>query len=149
MSEMESVIGDKRLKAQCMCGSVRFSAVPVGREATACHCKMCQRWSAGSFFALPCGESVVIEDEVDLSFYRSSQWGERGFCSNCGSSLFWKLHGRKDYNVSLLAFDDLGGVRFTTEYFIDGKPDAYEFANETSKLTGEQVFALFSQGQDH
>ena len=75
--------------------------------------------------------------------------GERGFCSNCGSSLFWKLHGGNDYNVSLLAFDDLDDVKFTTEYFIDGKPDAYAFANETSKLTGEQVFALFSQGQDH
>ena len=51
--------------------------------------------------------------------------------------------------MSLLAFDDLDDVKFTTEYFIDGKPDAYAFANETSKLTGEQVFALFSQGQDH
>lgn len=146
---MASVIGDKRLKAQCMCGSVRFSAVPVRREATVCDCKMCQRWSAGPFFALPCGDSVVIEDEADVSFYRSSQWGERGFCSNSGRSLFWNLHGGNDYKVSLLAFDDLDDVKFATEYFIDGKPDAYAFANETSKLTGEQVFALFSQGQDH
>ena len=42
----------------CMCGAVSFRAVDMADEFSACHCKMCQRWT-GSFFK---GVSVATEN---------------------------------------------------------------------------------------
>ncbi|MCY6380454.1 GFA family protein [Hoeflea prorocentri] len=148
MTETHSSSDGERLSARCLCGSVRFSAAPVKAETGVCHCGMCQRWAAGPFFAVDCGDSVVIESGDDLERYGSSEWGERGFCRKCGASLFWNMKGHGAYQVSLAAFETRPDVRFTSEIFIDEKPHCYDFANDTEKLTGEQVFALFAAGQE-
>ncbi len=148
MSSTQSASNGERLKGQCLCGSVRFSAIPSNPETSACHCHMCQRWSAGPFFSVYCGDSVVFEADDDLERYASSEWAERGFCRKCGASLFWNLRGKADYHVSLLAIEGGPDLKFTTEIFIDEKPDNYAFANDTKKLTGKEVFAMFSEGQE-
>ncbi len=136
-----------RRKGRCLCGAVQFTAVPAA-EAGVCHCRMCQRWTAGPFFAVDCGDSVVFDSDDDYDLYRSSEWGERGFCRKCGTPLLWKLHGKNQCSVSLTAFDEIDDMRFTTEIFIDEKPDCYAFSNETKKMTGAEVFAMFAGGQD-
>lgn len=94
---------------------------------------------------LDCGDSVRFESEADLGIYRSSDWGERGFCRKCGTSLFWRTHSKEHYNVPVSAFDDPGPVKLANEIFIDEKPDFYTFANDTHKMTGAEVFAMFAQ----
>ncbi|MEX3009337.1 GFA family protein [Hoeflea sp. TYP-13] len=148
MTGTQSGSDGQRRKAQCLCGSVRFSAVPVSAETSVCHCHMCQRWAAGPYFGVHCGNSVEFEADDDLVRYHSSQWAERGFCRKCGTSLFWNLRGKDDYHVSLSALEGGQDLSFTTEIFIDEKPDTYEFANDTKKLTGEELFAMFSGGQE-
>lgn len=95
-----------------------------------------------------CGDSVVFDAQNDFELYRSSQWGERGFCRKCGTPLMWQLHGKNEASVSLTAFDDIDDVAFTSEIFIDEKPDIYAFSNATKKMTGAEVFAMFTDGQD-
>jgi hypothetical protein len=41
-------------------------------------------------------------------------------------------------------FDNLDGIVFDHQVFIDDKPDYYDFANKTKNMTGEEVFAKFS-----
>lgn len=137
-----------RRTGQCLCGAVRFSAVPSKAETGVCHCNMCRRWTAGPFFAVDCGDSLVFQAQDTLDFYRSSDWGERGFCRNCGTPLIWRLHETKHASVSLTAFDEIDDMVFTAEIFIDEKPDIYAFANATKKMTGAEVFAMFVDGQD-
>ncbi|PHR91129.1 MAG: aldehyde-activating protein [Robiginitomaculum sp.] len=103
---------------------------------------MCQKWAAGPYMAISCSD-VVFESEAALGVYKSSEWGERGFCKTCGTSLFWRMTGY--CGVSEGAFDALGPISFTTEVFIDEKPTHYEFANKTTQMTGAEVFALFMQ----
>jgi hypothetical protein len=43
--------------------------------------------------------------------------------------------------VAAAAFDDAGRFALTGEIFIEEKPAAYAFANETHKLTGAEVAA--------
>lgn len=148
MSDEQSNAKGERLNAQCLCGAVRFSAIPVNSDTSVCHCHMCQRWAAGPFFGVHCQDSVEFEKSDDLVRYESSQWGERGFCGKCGTSLFWNLRGKADYHVSLTAFEPRPEARFSEEIFIDEKPDCYAFANDTRKLTGAQVFAMFAAGQE-
>lgn len=113
----------KRLQAKCLCGSVRLSAIPADGQTSVCHCDMCKRWSAGPFFGVHCADSMVVEAGDDLERYNSSEWAERGFCRKCGTSLFWNLQGKSDYHVSLMAFDPMPDLAFSTEIFIDQKPN--------------------------
>ena len=128
----------------CLCGAVRFAATPMTHEVDACHCGKCRKWSGGVYMAVPCSE-VSIENEAGLGLFRSSDYGERGFCKTCGSSLFWRMQDRSVTVVSLQAFDDQTGFVFAEEIFVDDKPALYDFANDTRRLTGEQFFARYAQ----
>jgi hypothetical protein len=148
MSGSRTASGGERFEARCLCGAVRFSATALAPETSVCHCHMCQRWTAGPFFAVHCGDSVEFEADSELEVFASSDWAERGFCGKCGTSLFWNLRGKSDYHVSLSAIEGDPDLAFTTEIFIDEKPDTYAFANDTRKLTGAEVIALFTGGQE-
>ena len=134
----------KALNGRCLCGAVKFQATPQGAEMTVCHCVMCRRWSGGTFTAIDCTGALKIEDASALGVYRSSEWGERCFCKQCGSSLFWRMQDGSHISVAAQAFDDPAQFAFTTEIFIDEKPANYAFANQTKKLTGAEVFEAFA-----
>ncbi|MEM8937678.1 MAG: GFA family protein [Pseudomonadota bacterium] len=133
---------------QCLCGAIKFKATPKDNEVAVCHCSMCRRISAGPFFGADCGDSVEFENEDSLGLYGSSEWAERGFCKKCGSVLFWRLKDGTHNHVSLNAFDEPGETMFSTEVFIDEKPEYYSFAQKTQQLTGQEVFALFMGGEE-
>jgi len=134
----------KSMSGGCLCGAVRFTAVPKNREVGACHCSMCRRWTSGPFLVLECGDTLKIESEAHLGVYRSSEWAERAFCKQCGTPLYYRLIGKDFYAVSAEAFDERKGYVLASEIFIDEKPAYYEFANKTKKMTGPEVFAAFA-----
>ncbi|MBO6755559.1 MAG: GFA family protein [Roseibium sp.] len=137
-----------RLSGGCLCGAVRFAAVPDKTEMGVCHCSMCRRWTGGTFMAVGCGQSVELDGEDALGVYRSSDYGERVFCSKCGSTLFWRMADGSHTSVSAQAFDDPSVFDFTTEIFVDEQPANYAFANKTRKMTGPEVFAYFAKKQE-
>jgi hypothetical protein len=128
---------------RCLCGAVTFSADVAKREVDACHCSMCRRWSAGPYIGLPFDGALALEGAENVGVYKSSDWAERGFCKVCGSSLFYHLLGTDHYSLSANALDDQSGLALTAQIFIDEKPAYYDFANDTPKLTGAEVFAAF------
>jgi hypothetical protein len=136
--------GAKTVSGGCLCGAVRFTATPKNRHVDACHCGMCRRWSAGPMFAVDCSGTLKIEDETQLGVYRSSEWAERCFCKQCGTSLFYRLVGKDFVAVSAETLDDQSGYVLTTQIFVDEKPPHYDFANKTKMMTGADVFAAFS-----
>lgn len=91
-----------------------------------------------------CGSEVAFEGEANINVYDSSQWAERGFCSKCGSHLFYRLKETRAHIMMAGLFDDNSGFVFDHQVFIDKKPDFYHFADETSDMTGEELFALFA-----
>ena len=95
--------------------------------------------------AVDCAKSLKVEDAGALGVFTSSDWGERCFCSKCGSTLFWRMRDGSSAHVCAQAFDDPSVFTFAEEIFIDDKPDNYAFANDTRKLTGAEVMALFAQ----
>jgi hypothetical protein len=109
---------------------------------------MCRRWSGGSFMAVECVGVVKVEDEAPLGVYASSEYGERVFCKTCGTSLMWRMKDGSHNVVSAQAFDDPSIFEFTSEIFVDEQPANYAFANQTHKMTGAEVFALFAPNQD-
>jgi hypothetical protein len=142
----------ERLSGGCLCGAVKLTAIPTDLQVGACHCSMCRHWSGGVFMAVGCGDSVQFESEDSVGIYTSSDWGERVFCKNCGSSLMWRSRDNQHQNVSMQVFDDPQVFEFTNQYFIDIKPDNYSFANATNNMTEAEVMAMFapsSEGDSH
>ena len=135
---------EQTVKGGCLCGAVRFTAAPRNRHVDTCHCGMCRRWTAGPMFTLDCSGTLAIEDATQLGVYRSSDWAERCFCKQCGTSLFYRLVGRDFCAVSAETIDDNSGFTFTTQIFVDEKPGYYDFANQTKNMTGPEVFAAFA-----
>ena len=109
------------------------------RSCGACHCAMCRRWCAGPFLYVECGDSLQFQASACLGIYRSSPWAERGFCSQCGSTLYYKMLKTASYSVSAEAFDQ-SDYHFTSQIFIDRKPSYYSFRNETHNTREEEWF---------
>ena len=77
----------------CFCGAVKFNINKPTLWCSHCHCSMCQRsHGAGVVTWVGCDDdSVEIDDgKSKLQWFKSSVDAERGFCSNCASSLFFR-----------------------------------------------------------
>jgi len=135
--------GTKR-KGSCICGAVHITAKDAGNTVGACHCKMCRQWSGGPFMEVSCGSDVTIDGEEFVSVYDSSEWAERGFCSRCGTHLFYRLKENQQHMVPVGLLDDDEQLVFDSQVFIDAKPGYYDFSNKTENLTGAQLFAKFA-----
>ena len=131
------------MKGGCLCGAVRFTATGVETDHEACHCGMCRRW-AGSPLLAANTESVRFEGEESPEVYDSSEWASRGFCSTCGSSLFYYLKPTGRYILCIGAFDDQSAFKLVGEIYIDHKPPGYGFAGDLPKQTEAEFLAKFS-----
>ena len=87
---------------------------------------------------------VEIEDESHLKPFKSSPWGERLFCDQCGSTLIWRTQDSSHVVISAQAFDDPAAFEFTGQIYVDQKPANYEFANSTREMTEAEVVAMFA-----
>ena len=77
----------------CFCGAVRFTATLPSKWVAHCHCSMCRRAHGAAFVTWAGFEEprVAIEDpDARLKWYASSPPARRAFCSNCGSTLFFR-----------------------------------------------------------
>ncbi|WP_028456226.1 GFA family protein [Chitinilyticum litopenaei] len=131
------------MKAHCLCNAVRIETGEY-REAGACHCGMCRRWGGGPLLAVHCGSAVTITGEEHLRAYRSSDWAERAFCSQCGSHLYYRFLPTGEYIIPAGLFEAGTALDFRSEIFIDHKPAYYDFANNTEKLTEAEVLAQYA-----
>lgn len=86
VSEMRGVSG------RCLCGAVRYTVRGPLREVINCHCERCRRFT-GHYMATTSAnlDDISVEDADGLLtwFFPVPEAGY-GFCSGCGSSLFWQ-----------------------------------------------------------
>lgn len=133
--------------ATCLCGNVSIKVQKPASEVGACHCSMCRKWGSGPLLTVEAGSGAEIEinDERLITRYRSSEWAERGFCSNCGSNLFYHLLPSDAYSIPVDLFDHQENAQLTVEVYYDHKPDYYRFANDTKKLTEADIMKIVQE----
>lgn len=132
------------LEGRCLCGAVSLHVRSDEPALSACHCGICRRWGGGPYMSLECHEAPRIEGGEHVRTYPSSEWAERGFCSRCGTHLFYRLTEGGLYAVSAGLFSEGGNWPFELQVFVDEKPANYRFADDTRTMTGEEVFKAFS-----
>ena len=117
-------------KGSCLCGAVTFEVEGDLAGPDACHCTKCRKHS-GHFFAstdVP-RSAVMIRGEEKVSWYQSSEKARRGFCSTCGSSLFWDPLFRDWIGIAMGAFDGPTETRLHVHIFVADKSDYYDVAD--------------------
>lgn len=132
---------------KCLCGAVSYRFEAKSNEFTGCHCKMCQRWSGGAFLALPAAD-VQFDGKDDLVLYTSSDIAKRGFCRQCGSSLFYLATPTGNFHLCVGTIDEPDELSLAEEIFIDRKPAGYSFTGDRPRLTEEETIAKYLDYQE-
>jgi hypothetical protein len=112
---------------RCLCGTVSFRARGPFRGIVYCHCTQCRR-QTGHYFAstqVP-DDQIEIEGSEMLRWYHASPEARRGFCSRCGSVLFWKRDGSDRISILAGSFDRPSGLRAAAHIYVADKGDYYE-----------------------
>jgi hypothetical protein len=84
----------------CLCGGVEFD-VHEPEMLGVCHCTRCQRWtgsSSGPVVIAGAENFEVTKGQDLLRRYHEEGFGDRSFCSHCGSGVY--VDGGQKYYVS-------------------------------------------------
>src|ERR1700758_1133843 len=121
----------------CLCGAVTFQVECELKAPDACHCSQCRKQS-GHFWAstnVPT-KSLSIEGEDKLTWFQSTEKVRRGFCSTCGSFLFWDPLDHDVLALALGAFDKPTGTKLHVHIFVDDKGDYYDLNDGLEQRPG-------------
>ena len=87
----------------CVCGSVRYEASGEPLWAIHCHCGICKRHTGAAFATFVC---FPLKDitwiKGELSEYQFTDGCQRGFCSECGSTLTFRRDSELSFSVGSL-----------------------------------------------
>lgn len=118
----------------CLCGSVRYRITGPLRDVLICHCDECRRWHGhASAFTGTRREDLVLLDASRLRWIQSPHSdarARRGFCGECGSSLFWDAPGRETIAVTAGSLDDSSGLRVIGHLYVSQAGDYYELPDD-------------------
>lgn len=114
-------------KGSCLCGAVRFTVSTELKPPDACHCVQCRKFTGHFSVSTDVPRSAVeISGAEAVTWFFSSERVRRGFCSVCGSSLFFDPPAKDWIGIHLGAFDDPTGTRTELHVFAAEKADYYQ-----------------------
>ena len=125
------------LTGRCECGAIRYRLAGPAREVIACHCSQCRRTS-GHFWAATsvASDDLVLTHDAGLTWFRSSDVARRGFCSLCGSSLFYEMDGEGRVSIGAGTLDGQTGLTTGRHIFAADKGDYYEIGDGLPQSEG-------------
>jgi len=123
----------------CLCGAVRFRVTARLRDVVACHCGQCQR-THGNFAAYTAvdDEGLALDEDRGLAWFASSDKAKRGFCRECGASLFWKPAFASYTAIAAGCLDQPTGLTLVRHIFTEDKPDWYEIRDGLEQVARSQ-----------
>ncbi len=97
----------------CACGKVRYHLRSAPFDAGYCHCTNCRRSSGApaiAFATVPLADFAITAGEPRRR--RSSDFGERWFCGDCGTQLAMRVDHQPDtIDFTIASLDTPGAVR--------------------------------------
>ena len=115
---------------RCLCGAVRYEVRGPLRDVLLCHCVECRRWSGHVFAATAAQrEHLVLLQQSELRWIASPESesdARRGFCGQCGSSLFWDAPARDTVSIAAGTLDGPTGLRVLGHVYVTQAGDYYE-----------------------
>jgi hypothetical protein len=117
-------------KGSCLCGAISFEVEGDLPAPSACHCTKCRKHTghheAGTDIIR---SAMTLHGEDKLTWYHSSRHARRGFCSICGSSLFFDIIHLDRMGINMGAFDTPTHTKLSMHIFVADKGDYYDIAD--------------------
>jgi hypothetical protein len=90
---------------------------------------------------------LSINDSPNLRWYRSSPTAKRGFCGECGSTLFWAGDTWDEIGIAAGTLDDTQGMKLTAHVFTPDKGDYYDITDGLPQYKTDEELIDQQQGQ--
>jgi hypothetical protein len=74
---------------------------------------------------------LSLTESRGLAWFTSSSFARRGFCRECGSSLFWQRNGHDMISITAGSLDAPTGLQTVLQIFAKDKGDYYELDGTT------------------
>lgn len=114
------------MKGSCLCGKIKYEVSTFESVFGNCYCSMCQKSSGSAFatYAPVLDENIEwLEGKSEIKVYKSSDVAERGFCSHCGSNLYYRVLGDgSEIEISLGTLDEEPNYSPTSNIYCASKP---------------------------
>lgn len=118
----------------CLCGAIKLTIdEPLEKAPEACHCSQCRKQTGNFFVGVNVRRSAMrVSGEGRLTWYQSSEKVRRGFCSICGSVLFWAptIPGYEWTGVTLGCLDTPVRLKIAKHTFVADKGSYYEINDD-------------------
>jgi hypothetical protein len=112
---------------RCLCGAVTYEVRGPLRDVLVCHCVECRRWNGhASACTAARREDLVLTEQRGLRWVQSPDsdaGARRGFCGECGSSLFWDAPRRETISIAAGTLDQPTGLRVAAHWFVSQAAD--------------------------
>jgi hypothetical protein len=126
---------DDMKSGSCLCGAVTYTLEGELRPSMACHCTQCRKTSGHYWSATQVPtDKFTVTKEAGLKWFRSSNAARRGFCAECGSSLFWQLDGEYTTSVATGTLDGPTGIKTEQHIFVADKGDYYDIEDGVEQV---------------
>ncbi len=113
----------------CFCGAVRYQT-GVLSNVIYCHCSKCRRWHGhyGAYSGTD-RKHFKLTEERGLKWHQVSDTVRRGFCGECGSTLFFD-EAREPMGIAAGTLDAPTGIHSKAHIFVASKGDYYELPDD-------------------
>lgn len=135
---MDPVRPPLRASGGCLCEAIAYEVRGPLRDVVFCHCGRCRR-THGHFAAYTaCDEAdLVLVESRGLRWYELDN-SERGFCVECGASVFWRRRGRSTISIAAGTLQAPTGLRPLRHVFTADAGDYYELDDGLERVPGRR-----------
>ena len=125
----------RSLNASCLCKGINMKIKSEFRPIINCHCIQCTK-THGNFAAYTSvlEENIFFKSKKTLKWYNSSIKAKRGFCNNCGASIFFKRIGSRAVSISAGLFKKPTNLKTEKHIYVHNKRDYYNITDNLPKF---------------
>ena len=125
----------RSLSASCLCNGISMTIKGEFRPVINCHCIQCAK-THGNYAAYTSvlEENIVFKSKKTLKWYKSSSKAKRGFCNNCGASIFFKRSGSRAVSISAGLFKNPSKLKTISHIYVKNKRDYYKIEDKLPKF---------------
>ncbi len=123
-------------QGSCLCGAVQFKVKGEMRPVIVCHCGQCCH-THGHYGAYSSANKSNVEfvNKSGLKWFHSSDFARRGFCQECGASIFYERIESAYISFAAGMLENPTGIKTIGHIYVDDKPDYYEITDDFSQFS--------------
>ena len=123
----------KKYHGSSLCGSVSYEVSGFSSPVANCHCTMCRKFHGAAYGTLvPVTELTWLSGKEHLKDYVAGNGTIRSFCSECGSSIGFRVKDAtlEFIELALSTFDDEIPVIVNAQIYTNHKANWVELDNK-------------------